>query len=61
MGAWLKSLEPRVDELVIAKQYPSAFGPSLASTLTSLGIDSVEAEYADVVSEREIIAYLESL
>ncbi|OYY72586.1 isochorismatase family protein [Sphingomonas sp. 28-63-12] len=42
MGAWPAGLEPHADELVISKQYPSAFfGTSLASTLTSLGIDSV--------------------
>lgn len=42
MGAWPYGLEPFDDELVISKQYPSAFfGTSLASTLTSLGIDSV--------------------
>jgi len=42
MGAWPKGLVPREDELVISKQYPSAFfGTSLASTLTSLGIDNV--------------------
>ncbi len=42
MGAWPKGLEPQADELVISKQYPSAFfGTSLASTLTSLGVDSV--------------------
>lgn len=42
MGAWPAGLEPRESELVISKQYPSAFfGTSLASTLTSLGIDSV--------------------
>ena len=42
MGAWPKGLEPREDELVISKQYPSAFfGTSLASTLTAGGIDSV--------------------
>lgn len=35
-------LEPQADELVVSKQYPSAFfGTSLASTLTALGIDSV--------------------
>ena len=40
MGAWARGLEPRPDELVISKQYPSAFfGTSLASTLTSLGVD----------------------
>lgn len=109
MGAWAKGLEPSQDELVISKQYPSAFfGTSLASTLTSLGVDNViltglttsgcvrascvdamshgfittvvrdacgdrheapheanlfdmNAKYADVVSEDEIIAHLRSL
>lgn len=42
MGAWPKGLEPYEDELVISKQYPSAFfGTSLASTLTAMGIDNV--------------------
>ena len=42
MGAWPQGLAPRPEELVISKQYPSAFfGTSLASTLTALGIDSV--------------------
>ena len=42
MGAWPKGLVPSEDELVISKQYPSAFfGTSLASTLTSLGIDTL--------------------
>jgi len=42
MGAWPAGLSPRDEELVISKQYPSAFfGTSLASTLTSLGVDSV--------------------
>jgi len=42
MGAWPKGLVPAEDELVISKQYPSAFfGTSLASTLTTLGIDTV--------------------
>jgi maleamate amidohydrolase len=106
MGAWPKGLEPRDDELIISKQYPSAFfGTSLAATLTSLGVDNailtglttsgcvrascvdamshgfittvvreavgdrhsdpheanlfdMEAKYADVVSEEEIIAHL---
>ena len=109
MGAWPKGLEPREDELIISKQYPSAFfGTSLASTLTSLGVDNVmltglttsgcirascvdsmshgfittvvkeavgdrheapheanlfdmDAKYADVVSETEIITHLKSL
>ncbi len=42
MGAWPDGLVPEADELVISKQYPSAFfGTSLASTLTALGVDSV--------------------
>lgn len=109
MGAWGPGLAPFDDELVISKQYPSAFfGTSLASTLTAAGVDSViltglttsgcirascidsmshgfktavvadacgdrhaaphdanlfdmNAKYADVVSEAETIAFLESL
>ncbi len=109
MGAWPAGLNPEPDELVVSKQYPSAFfGTSLASTLTARGVDNViltglttsgcirascidsmshgfittvvrdacgdrhsapheanlfdmEAKYADVVSEAEILAYLESL
>ncbi|MEH6828739.1 isochorismatase family protein [Parasphingorhabdus sp.] len=42
MAAFAKGLEPRADELVITKQYPSAFfGTSLASTLTAMGVDSL--------------------
>lgn len=42
MAAWGPGLEPRPDELVVPKQYPSAFfGTSLASTLTAMGVDSV--------------------
>lgn len=42
MGAFGPGLEPFDDELVLSKQYPSAFfGTSLASTLTAAGIDSV--------------------
>ena len=41
-GEWPKDLVPAEDELVISKQYPSAFfGTSLASTLTALGVDCV--------------------
>jgi len=41
-GAWAEGLDPRPEELVVAKQYPSAFfGTSLASTLTAHGVDSV--------------------
>ena len=109
MGAWPNGLEPYEDELIISKQYPSAFfGTSLASTLHARGIDNVlltglttsgcirascidsmshgfittviadacgdrhaapheanlfdmDAKYADVVSEQEIIAFLETL
>lgn len=42
MGAWGPGLTPETDELVVSKQYPSAFfGTSLASTLTAAGVDSV--------------------
>ena len=42
MGAFGPGLQAEDDELVISKQYPSAFfGTSLASTLTAAGIDSV--------------------
>lgn len=42
MGAWGPGLVPFDDELVVSKQYPSAFfGTSLASTLTAAGVDSV--------------------
>lgn len=109
MGGWPQGLEPSPDELVISKQYPSAFfGTSLASTLTAMGVDNViltglttsgcvrascvdamshgfittvvrdavgdrhidpheanlfdmDAKYADVVSEAEIVGHLGSL
>jgi maleamate amidohydrolase len=42
MGNWPKGMSVRDDELVISKQYPSAFfGTSLASTLTTLGVDTL--------------------
>ena len=42
MGAWPESLKPGKDELVISKQYPSAFfGTTLSSTLTAAGIDTL--------------------
>ena len=42
LGNWPKGLQPAEDEIVISKQYPSAFfGTSLASTLTAAGIDSL--------------------
>jgi maleamate amidohydrolase len=42
MGDWAGGIKPRDDELVVSKQYPSAFfGTSLASTLTAKGIDTL--------------------
>ena len=42
MGAWPEGLKVRDDELVVSKQYPSAFfGTSLAPTLTTWGIDTL--------------------
>lgn len=42
LGNWAAGLEPDPDELVISKQYASAFfGTSLASTLTAAGHDSL--------------------
>jgi maleamate amidohydrolase len=42
LGAWPNGLAPRSGELIVSKQYPSAFfGTSLASTLTANGIDCV--------------------
>lgn len=42
MGRWPAGLMPADDELVISKQYPSAFfGTSLAATLTARGVDSL--------------------
>ncbi|MFB2552345.1 isochorismatase family protein [Ensifer soli] len=42
MGKWPKGLEVEPHELVISKQYPSAFfGTSLASTLASMGVDTL--------------------
>lgn len=109
MGDLADGIVPEDDELVIAKQYPSAFfGTSLASTLTYLRIDSViltgvttsgcirascidsmshgfrtivvadacgdrhpapheanlfdmNAKYADVVSEQDVLAHLRNL
>lgn len=41
-GEWAPGLVPGEDELVLSKQYPSAFfGTSLASTLTAAGHDSL--------------------
>lgn len=42
MGNWTLDLQPAAGELVISKQYPSAFfGTSLASTLHVMGIDTL--------------------
>jgi len=42
LGNWAAGIQPHETELVISKQYPSAFfGTSLASTLTSKGIDTL--------------------
>lgn len=42
LGHFPKTLEPTADEVVVTKQYASAFfGTSLASTLTAQGIDTV--------------------
>jgi maleamate amidohydrolase len=42
MGAWPSDLRPADDEMVISKQYPSAFfGTSLASSLQDMGIDTL--------------------
>ena len=41
-GRWPDGMTPADDELVISKQYPSAFfGTSLSSTLTTWGIDTL--------------------
>jgi maleamate amidohydrolase len=108
-ATFAKGLVAREDEIIVSKQYPSAFfGTSLASTLTAMGIDNVvltglttsgcvrascvdsmshgfitsvvreacgdrhpapheanlfdmNAKYADVVSEEEIVAFFRSL
>lgn len=42
LGQWPEGLAPASDELVISKQYPSAFfGTSLGATLTSGGVDTL--------------------
>jgi maleamate amidohydrolase len=42
LGAFPPTLQPLASELVVSKQYPSAFfGTSLASTLHSAGIDTL--------------------
>ncbi len=42
LGEWPDGLEPGDDELVVSKQYPSAFfGTTLADTLTASGIDTL--------------------
>lgn len=42
MGDWPEGLQPAENELVVSKQYPSAFfGTSLSSTLTAAGVDTL--------------------
>jgi len=42
LGDIVQGLERRPDEIMITKQYPSAFfGTSLAATLTAMGVDTV--------------------
>ena len=42
MGDFAAGIQPRENELIVSKQYPSAFfGTSLASTLTAKGIDTL--------------------
>ena len=42
MGEWAHGIQPRDDELVISKQYASAFfGTSLSSTLIAAGVDTL--------------------
>ena len=42
MGEWAAGIQPRENELIVSKQYPSAFfGTSLASTLTVNGVDTL--------------------
>ena len=42
MGAWAEGLTPNDDEIIITKQYASAFfGTSLAPLLASMGIDTL--------------------
>ncbi len=42
LGRWPDGLEPHDDEIVVSKQYPSAFfGTSLAATLTAAKIDTL--------------------
>lgn len=42
LGAFLPALSPRTGDVVVTKQYASAFfGTSLASTLRALGVDTV--------------------
>jgi maleamate amidohydrolase len=42
LGDFAKGIEVQSDELIVTKQYPSAFfGTSLAATLTAMGVDTV--------------------
>jgi maleamate amidohydrolase len=108
LGRFPPQIEPRANEVVVVKQYASAFfGTSLASTLRALGVDTVvmggfstsgcvrasaldalqhgfiplvvreacgdrdpgpheanlfdlQAKYAEVITEREALAYIQS-
>src|SRR5678815_2889961 len=57
LGAWPAGLDVGEDELVVSKQYPSAFfGTSLASTLTTWGIDTLVILYtSDAADERSSV------
>lgn len=42
MGDWAEGIDPAADEIVISKQYPSAFfGTTLATTLHTMSIDTL--------------------
>ena len=41
LGAFAKGIDPRADEVIVTKQYPSAFfGTSLAPTLRAMSVDT---------------------
>ena len=42
LGRWASGIEPRDDEMVVTKQYPSAFfGTGLETELEKLGVDTL--------------------
>ncbi len=42
LGRWASGIEPRDDEMVVTKQYPSAFfGTGLEAELEKLGVDTL--------------------